>query len=103
MPKNSNAKAASFSTHKNVGEFLASFNSHMNKQRFQCLNCSVWKRGDKFVAVGQYEQMAREIFGFRFCRACWQAYRNVLPELKQDFIKNIRAKIQNTLEVKTDA
>lgn len=96
-------EAAGFIAHRNLTGFLNSFGAKLNKQRFQCLNCGVWKRGDKFVAVGQYEQMAREIFGFRFCRECWRAYRNVSPELKQDFIENIRRKIQAAREVKTDA
>lgn len=95
--------AAGFTVHSNAGAFAASFSAKLSKQRFQCLNCEVWKRGDKFVAVGQYVQMTKEIFGFRFCRECWRTYQKVSPELKQDFIRRIREKIQITSEVKSDA
>lgn len=99
---NNLGEAAGFTVHQNLSGFSASFGAKLTGQKFQCLNCEAWKRGDKFVAVGQFAQMTKEVFGFRFCRACWQSYRSVSPELKQDFIKNIRAKITNALEVKSD-
>ncbi len=102
-PPINHGEAKGFTVHQNLAVFSTSFGAKLTKQRFQCLNCEVWKRGDKFIAVGQYVQMTNEIFGFRFCRACWQSYQNVSPELKKDFIENIRAKIQNASEVKSDA
>lgn len=98
--KNEKAEAGNFGIHRNFDKFCRAFNPNPNNQKFQCLNCEIWKRSDKFIAVGQFDQMTNEIFGFRFCRPCWQSYQKVSPELKKDFIENIRRKIKKASEVK---
>lgn len=92
-----------FCKHRNIKSFLDSFNSKLSNKKYQCFNCEVWKPGRKLFAVGQFDDMTKEVFGFRFCRACWEAYQNVEQEMKKEFIDRITNKIKKVSEVKTDA
>ncbi len=101
MTKKKNAETvAGFGIHQNLNKFLNSFNPKRNNQKFQCLNCEDWKPGNKSIAVGQFNIMAKKAFIFRFCRPCWKSYQSVTPELRKDFIANIRGKISKVMGVK---
>ena len=103
MTKQRNAEAGHFGIHNNLSKFLTTFNSKRNKRKYQCFNCGVWKSGHLLTATFQFDQMTKEIFGFRFCSKCWKSYQDVSPELKKEFIENIRRKIQTASEVKINA
>lgn len=96
VPKN-------FRKHRNMKSFLDSFNSNLEHKKYQCFNCEVWKPGRKLIPVNQFDEMTRELFNFRFCRACWQSYQNVEQEMRKEFIDRITNKIKAVSEVKTDA
>ncbi len=103
MAKKRNAEAANFGIHRNIKSFVDSFNSKPSNKKYQCFNCEVWKSGHRLTATFQFDQMTKEIFGFRFCSKCWKSYQDVSPELKKEFIENIRRKIQTASEVKINA
>ena len=95
MKNKNNAEAVQgFGIHRNPNKFFDSFNSNRGNQKFQCFNCEIWKRGDKLISVGQFDQPKMQTAVFRFCRACWRSYKTVSPELRQDFVENIRRKIK---------
>jgi hypothetical protein len=98
--KNKKAEAVNFGTHKNINQFLTTFNSTRSYPKFQCFNCEVWKSAPLLNPIGQFDQSAGKLFVFRFCADCWRSYQKVSPELKQDFIRNIRLKLQTVAEVK---
>lgn len=95
-------EVCSFGIHQDKNSFFDSFDSKRSYQKYQCLNCDIWTRGDKFIPVGQFDMTEKQMFVFRFCRPCWQSYQGVSPELRQDFINNVRRKITNASEVKID-
>ncbi len=102
MKNKKKTKAVNFSFHKDKNLFFDSFDSKRSYQKYQCLNCEIWMRGDKFIPIGQFDLSNIQIFVFRFCVACWQSYKDVSPELRQDFINNVRRKIKTASEVKID-
>lgn len=83
-----------------IKSFLDSFDSNLSNQKYQCFNCEVWKPGRKLLLTHQFDEMTRELFNFRFCRACWEAYQNVEQEMKKEFIDRITEKIKEVSEVK---
>jgi len=101
--ENNNVEVENFCTNRDLRSFFDSFNSSSSSKNYQCFNCKVWKLGRKLIAIGQFDELTREVFGFRFCRACWQSYQNVGQEMKKEFIDRIRNKIKKISGVKTDA
>lgn len=100
MKNKKKAEVSGFCKHRNIKSFFDSFDSNLSKKNYQCFNCEDWKPGHKLVPVYQFDEMTKEVFGMRFCRACWQSYQDVSPELKKEFIDRIRNKVKKVSGVK---
>lgn len=101
--KNSAEVFGNFCTHRNIKSFFDSFNSKLSNKKYQCFNCEVWKPGNQLTPTYHFDEMTKELFGMRFCRACWNAYQDVSPEMRKEFFDRITEKIKEVSEVKTDA